>query len=215
MRHGPAGGLHIIFAIFLGLMVTAFIGVGVYTFYPSPREAAQPRLTELLREEQDITSMRSRDSLTSEERARLDDVRTRRRQLEDETQQRRKVWGRTTSIVLIALATLTMTLSLWRPDDLPVISNGLLLGGVFTMIYGVGWIIASDVSAMRFVVLTAALVITLAVGYVRFVRTPPAPPADGTPRGAAAGDLEALAARVDALEARIAAAAHTLRGDRE
>ncbi len=215
MRHGPAGGLHIIFAIFLGLMVTAFIGVGVYTFYPSPREAAQPRLTELLREEQDITSMRSRDSLTSEERARLDDVRTRRRQLEDETQQRRKVWGRTTSIVLIALATLTMTLSLWRPDDLPVISNGLLLGGVFTMIYGVGWIIASDVSAMRFVVLTAALVITLAVGYVRFVRTPPAPPADGTSRGAAAGDLEALAARVDALEARIAAAAHTLRGDRE
>ena len=32
----PAGGLQTIFAIFLGLMVTSFIGVGVYTFYPSP-----------------------------------------------------------------------------------------------------------------------------------------------------------------------------------
>ena len=33
------GGLQTIFGIFLGLMVTAFIGVGVYTFYPSPQAA--------------------------------------------------------------------------------------------------------------------------------------------------------------------------------
>ena len=28
--------LKTLFAIFLGLMVTAFVGVGVYTFYPPP-----------------------------------------------------------------------------------------------------------------------------------------------------------------------------------
>ena len=30
------GGLQVVFAIFLGLMVAAFVGIGVYTFYPSP-----------------------------------------------------------------------------------------------------------------------------------------------------------------------------------
>lgn len=33
---------------------------------------------------------------------------------------------------------LNMAISLVRADQLPVISNGLLLGGVFTMLYGVG-----------------------------------------------------------------------------
>jgi hypothetical protein len=38
------------------------------------------------------------------------------------------------------------------------------------MLYGVGWIIATDTSISRFLVMTVALVITLALGYVRFVR---------------------------------------------
>jgi hypothetical protein len=214
MRHGPSGGLQVIFAIFLGLMVTAFIGVGVYTFYPPPHEETRALMTQLHREEQDITSMRSADSMTPEERTRLDDVRTRRRALEDQTLQRRKVWGRTTSIVLVALATLTMVLSLWRPEHLPVISNGLLLGGVFTMVYGVGWIITSDASGMRFVVLTAALAITLGVGYARFVR-PPRAAAGGEGRAPQPDDIAALASRVDALEARIAAAVSALRDGKE
>ena len=63
-------------------------------------------------------------------------------------------------------ATLAMAVSLVRANQLQVISNGLLLGGVFTMLYGVGWIIATDVSKARFVVMAIALVITLALGYV-------------------------------------------------
>lgn len=53
---------------------------------------------------------------------------------------------------------------------MPVINNGLLLGGVFTMINSVGWIIATNTSIARFTVLTVALGITLTLGYVRFGR---------------------------------------------
>jgi len=68
------------------------------------------------------------------------------------------------------LATLVMAVSLIQAERLPVISNGLLLGGVFTMVYGVGWIVTSDTSVTRFLVMTVALIITLALGYARFVR---------------------------------------------
>jgi hypothetical protein len=107
-------------------------------------------------------------------------------------------------------ATLAMAVSLIRADQLPVISNGLLLGGVFTMLYGVGWIIATDVSKARFVVMAIALVITLLLGYARFVRT--GRPAAGEP-GAGATESEGMAdieLRLRALEESVQEAARVL-----
>ena len=76
--------------------------------------------------------------------------------------------GAADSVVLVAFATLAMAVSLVPAARLPVISNGLLLGGVFTMVYGVGSIIVTDTSMARFAVVTVALAITLVLGYVRF-----------------------------------------------
>ena len=45
-----------------------------------------------------------------------------------------------------------------------MLSNGILLGGLFTMLYGVGWGIASGNSVTRFLVLVAALVVSLPSG---------------------------------------------------
>jgi hypothetical protein len=74
------------------------------------------------------------------------------------------------------------------------------------MIYGVGWIIATDTSTERFLVITAALVITLGLGYVRFVRQ--ARPTAGTT--AAPAHADALEARVQRLEQRLDDAARAL-----
>jgi len=167
----PRGtGLQTIFGFFLGLMVTSFIGVGVYTFYPPPDRAVRDRQMTLNRQQQEIRTSKAPNDLTPEDRARIQDLQRQLDTIQDETQAAGEAWGRRTSIVLIALATMAMAVSLLRAVQLPVISNGLLLGGVFTMVYGVGWIIATDTSTVRFFVMTAALGITLALGYVRFVR---------------------------------------------
>jgi hypothetical protein len=103
-----------------------------------------------------------------------------------------------------------MAVSLVRADQLPVISNGLLLGGLFTMLYGVGRTVVSDTSITRFLVMTAALVITLGLGYVRFVRRAAASPVVA---GAAMPETEGLAdveRRVRDLEERMNDAAHAL-----
>ena len=209
-------GLQIIFSIFLGIMVTAFIGVGVFTFYEPPEMLHEDRMTELYREQEDIQSFKGSEELTEAEKTRLREIQDELREIEDDRQAKREVWGRNTSIILIAFATLVMSISLVRADQLPVISSGLLLGGVFTMIYGVGWIIATGTSIVRFLVMTVALAITLTLGYVRFVRTrqeramPGGPAIAGHAGEIPAGDLGVLADRVTALERRIGAVAKAL-----
>ncbi|MBK7047707.1 MAG: hypothetical protein IPI48_02845 [bacterium] len=182
-------GLQTIFSFFLGLMLTAFIGVGVYTFHPPVKELDR-QIQELDRREQAIRNANPKDELTAADRDEVQQITDSRNQLYDAAQARREAWGRSTSIILIALATLVMAVSLVRADQLPVISNGLLLGGVFTMVYGVGWIVATDTSVSRFVVMTVALAITLGLGYARFVRRRASP---SLPAGSVLPDGEGLA----------------------
>jgi hypothetical protein len=203
-------GLQTIFSFFLGLMVTAFIGVGVYTFYPSPQQQSNDRIRQLRREETAIRANRPLTDITPEERARMQVLTDSINALTDAGRVEIRAWGRTTSVVLIAFATLAMAVSLLRGAQLPVIANGLLLGGVFTMVYGVGWIIATDTSVVRFLVMTAALAITLSLGYARFVRgraNAAAPGPAGPSDGAALNDIDR---RVRDIEARLQSVATAL-----
>jgi hypothetical protein len=205
-----SGGLQIIFAIFLGLMVTAFIGVGVHTFHPSPDPDSNRRTRELRRQEQAAWKARAPDQQTEEDRARIQEITDELDKARDAERAASRAWGRTASILLIAFATLTMAISLVRADQLPVLSNGLLLGGVFTMVHGVGICIATDTSIARFLVMTVALVITIVLGHLRFVRrrAPSTTQSDGpVPGGEALGDLQQ---RISDLEQRLDGAASAL-----
>lgn len=222
-------GLQIIFSVFLGLMVAAFLGVGVYTFYPPPGVELQERLDELRREQEDVGGFQDPAGLTAGDRTRMRALEREVRDLEDRLEAVREVWGRNTSIILITFATIVMAVSLIRADQLPVISSGLLLGGVFTMVYGVGWIIATGTSIARFIVMTVALLITLALGYVRFVRVkrareptagqtagalptpaPGASEADSAPPSVSTGEMGDIRERVRTLEERMDAASAAL-----
>ena len=202
-------GLRTSFSFFLGLMLTAFVGVAVYTFHPPP-EQFDRQLRELGRREQTLRAGKPPNEMTSAERDSIQAIDRQRDKLVEAAAEARKPWGRSTSVILIVFATLAMAVSLVRADELPVIGNGLLLGGLFTMLYGVGWIVVTDTSITRFLVMTAALVITLGLGYVRFVRrgaTPPIAAASATP---ASEGLAQMERRIRNLEERMNDAAHAL-----
>lgn len=201
--------LRTIFAFFLGLMLTAFVGVGVYTFHPPP-DRSDKEIRDLGRKEQALREAHAPNELTSADRDSLQAIERRRNELIDAAAAARIPWTRTTSITLIIVATLSMAASLVGADRLHVISSGLLLGGVFTMLYGVGWIIATDNSVARFVVITIALAITLALAYARFVRGASRTVAGAAPRSSEATEPSALEFRVRALEERVSAAAAVL-----
>lgn len=148
--------------------------------------------------------------LQASDRDRIQELARQRNDLLDAAEKARKPWARSTSIILMVFATLTMVVSLVRAGQLPVISNGLLLGGVFTMLYGVGWVVASDTSVTRFLVMSAGLVITLGLGHVRFVRrsaTSPLAAGSGVQDREGFADIER---RVRDLEERMNEAARAL-----
>ena len=208
---GRGGGLRTIFSFFLGLMLTAFVGIGVYTFHPAPNQF-DGQIRDLGRREQEIRDSRPAGELTAEDREQIQEINRQRNELNEVAVEERKPWALSTSIILIVFSTLALVAALVRSDHLQVISNGLLLGGVFTMLYGVGWIVTTGASITRFLVMTVALVVTMGLGYVRFVHRGKASQATGTGGGeipVAEGFAE-IERRVRDLEGRMNEAAHAL-----
>ena len=142
--------LQIILAFFLGLVVVAFVGIGVNTFYPEP------------------AYVDGRPGYAG--------------------------WQLTTGIILLVCATIILAVSLFLPDALGVLSNGLLLGGVFTMSYAVGITVSTDSSVLRFVVVAVALAVTIAIGWLKFTRRRAAVPAEA---GTVSTDVEERLASVE------------------
>ena len=203
-------GLRTIFSIFLGLMLTVFFGIGVYTFHPPPTEF-EDHIKELNRQEQIIKTTKKASELTVSDRDQLEEIALKRRDLIVDAEEARKPWYLSTSIILIVFSTLTLVISLARAAQFQVVSNGLLLGGVFTMLYGVGWIAFTGTSITRFLVMTAALMVTLVLGYIRFVRKNKISPATEGEQVTGSGDtLGEIERRICDLEERMNNAAKAL-----
>lgn len=204
------GALQTIFSFFLGLMVLAFIAVAVNTFYQSPSDRHQKEMQSI---DQRLAQLEGKQpggsGLSSSDQAELTKLRAQQMDLQNRVQSEMESWSLNTSIILIVYATLVMGVSLIRSEQLRVISNGLLLGGLFSMLYGAGWVIFSGQGVARFVVIVFAFAITIGLGYAKFVRGRKVVPAVA---GAAVlpAELGGLEERVAALEARQAAAAAAL-----
>jgi len=210
--------LQTIFSFFLGLMVLAVVGVGVNTFYPQPTDTNQKAQEAISRKMETFNMKTSNRSLTATEQAEMNKLQDQQNALADKTAEQMKGWTRNTSIILVLFATLVMGISLIRSEQLRVISNGLLLGGLFIMIYGVGWVISSGNSTARFVVVLFALVVALGLGYIKFVRNREAAVAVATSGVSGGGQIDdaavaGLEQRVATLEQRLAAAAGVFSGD--
>lgn len=205
------GALQTIFSFFLGLMVLAFIAVGVNTFYQSPQDRYNKEQTDLSRQMEQLNVKGSPDTLSASDKARFERLQAEMNALQDKISAEMQGWGLNTSIILIVYATIVMSVSLIRSEQLRVISNGLLLGGLFSMLYGAGWVIFSGQGTMRFVVILVAFAITIALGYAKFVRgRAVAAPATSAASAALPADIAQIEARVAALEDRQAAAAAAL-----
>jgi hypothetical protein len=208
------------------VLLVVFVGVGVWTFYQQPDlsdHPAQERLDELMREQERIYRKDAGPTtpLTDADEKRLKDIQEEVEDLQKELEEKRNDWARNTSIILLSFATVLMAVSLLLPDLMRVFSNGFLLGGMFTLIYGTGWSFAGGDSRARFYVVFAALVLSVGFGYLRFIRgrkekaeaaliASTTTPGDTHADTVDPGTVASLAARVTELERRAAAAAAAL-----
>lgn len=205
-----------IYAVFLGGVITAFVAVGLFTFYPQPSTyEAQIIATEQQQAEIYADCKTASCQPTAEQQARDRQLQTEREQLQAAADREMKAWSRVAGVIVIGIATVLLAVSLIKWDRAIVISNGLLLGGLFTMVFGIILTLIGGEGMMRFLVLTAALAITVILGYLRFARVQARPKVSAPATvpgevsqapGAAASDLgevHELAQRVAALESRM------------
>jgi hypothetical protein len=147
--------IRLLYAVLIASAVVAFVGVGIYTFYPSPKA---PTYQTTYPMEKGIDQAAEANSYEHALSAYQDDL---------------KVYQRNVSIVLAVLTPLIVLAGLWLTKRLDIIGEGLALGGVGTSIYAVTMASMADDRILRFVAVTLFLASVIAVVYVKFSEAMP------------------------------------------
>jgi hypothetical protein len=140
--------LKIVFTIFIGVMVALFVGFGIEAFYPAP-----PYPNDL-----GITYAKE---MTEAQQATAQALQT----AYDEAV---KLHNQITSIVVTAVAVIIMFVSMFLEKRNITLTNGLLLGGLFTLIYGSGVGFTAGSAMITFITVGVGLASVIVVGVRRF-----------------------------------------------
>jgi len=154
--------LRYIYTIFLAVLIVTFVGVGIAAFYPSPKSPEYPIETAPIAYEIDKAPTESAE------------MRQKRINYEKESRNFQKVsekYNKDVSTISVAASLLVLILSITLLSKILFISDGLLLGGVFTLMYSIIRGFGTGDEKFRFVVVTIGLVVAIFLGYWRFVRT--------------------------------------------
>ncbi|MDD3156130.1 MAG: hypothetical protein PHP14_01610 [Candidatus Pacebacteria bacterium] len=148
-----------IYNIFLALLIALFVGFGIDSFYISPKYPEYPNkpISFESEKEEDIQKQMEINQEFEEK--------------SKEYREELKQYNKNVSIIVIGISIVILVLSLTLLSKIHIIANGVLLGGVFTTVYGLIRGIMSDSSVFRFIIITIGLVITLVIGYIKFIKS--------------------------------------------
>lgn len=145
--------LSVVYTVFVGFALALFIGLGISTFYPSPEAPTYPEVSETSRSAEDGTLTPAEQQYDREYReySKLD-----------------QEYNRNVSIISIAAAVVFLVISLILSSRGSALAAGFMLGGLFTLLYGIIRGFVSEDSAYTFAAVTVSLVIVLYLGYRHF-----------------------------------------------
>lgn len=146
-----------IYSLFLGVLLSVFIGVGIAAFYNSPTQPEYPIMTAPIKPD-------GTQSTVNIDKQRAYEIRSRDFQKENEQ------YSKNVSVIAIAAAVLLVVVSLLFIEKILILSDGILLGGIFTLIYAIIRGFGNNDEMFRFFVVSIGLLVALFVGYWKFVR---------------------------------------------
>lgn len=151
----------VIYTLILGIVIAFFFGIGVQAFYEAPKAPEYPSFTPYKSAE-----------LNVEQRAEQE---ARDRQYESDMRaydEQRKPYERNVAIILMSLAVVTVVSAFVLAPRIGFLSDGVLLGGLFTVLHSIVRGMMVDDTKFLFVMVTIAVVVVLALGYRRFISHP-------------------------------------------
>lgn len=160
MKKGNDTTLKLLYTILIGIFMAVFVGVGIAAFYPALKYPETP------------TSMKygytepQKDGVVSEE-AKADMEKYDKEQ--KDFQIKSQTYNRNVSILALVFSIIIVVASLTFFKKILLIADGLLLGGVLTLLYSVIRGFGTDDNMFRFIVVSVGLIISLFLGYVKFI----------------------------------------------
>jgi len=131
--------------------------MGIEVFYESPKPPAEPSFY-------GATSMSSKEP--SEEQKAEERKYNEAMKVFNETTM--SDYNRNVSLIVLCCAVIVLAISLIFDKKLGTVADGLLLGGIFTLLYGIGRGIAVDSNKFRFLVASIGLAVTIILGFIKF-----------------------------------------------
>ncbi len=144
----------IIYALVLAAILTFFIGITLNTFYPAPEYPTEQ-----------VTELKNTPTTTAEK-----EVEAANKKIETDYREKEKDWAQVATIVVITAATFLVALGLYLAGRMPIIPNGVLLGGLFSIFMSIVYSMMSESRYLQFGIVTASLLVIVAAGYFKFVR---------------------------------------------
>lgn len=149
--------LQMVYTFFLGILIALFVGVGINTFYTPPVRPIYPA---------ELNTLVGKEP-TAEQQALQVSWENESRQFEEE---KRQPYSRNVSLIAISAAVILLATSILFEKKIKIMSDGVMLGGLFTLLYSIGRGFASQDSKYTFIMVTISLVVVLLLGYHRFVK---------------------------------------------
>lgn len=132
----------VLYSLAIALLVVAFVGFGISAFYPAHEQPTES--TEV-------------SAAVEEERW-------------EAWEQRFSDYNQVVSPIAIGIAMVLLVGSILWLSGLAVIGDGVTLGAVFTLFYGLIRAFMTESEVFRFIAVAIALVVVMALVYLRFVR---------------------------------------------
>ena len=150
--------LKALYAIAIAFLVVAFVGFGISAFYPEPRYPAYPN---------EVVGGTRPENRTPQQKEKIEEF----HQEEKAYRENISTYNLIVASISIGTAVLLLVGSIVWLSRFAVIGDGVTLGAVFTLFYGLIRAFLSNNEQFRFVAVAIGLVIVLALVYWRFVRS--------------------------------------------
>lgn len=153
--------LKLIYTLLLGIFLAVFVGVGISAFYPGPKYPEQP-----ISIKYGSPEMNKDCSMSEDYKKEIEEF----NKIEKSYQKSSNKYNRDVSIISVFASILIVFISLTLFKTILIIADGLLLGGVLTLIYGVMRGFGTEDNMFRFIVVSVGLIVSLVLGYIKFIK---------------------------------------------
>lgn len=154
--------LKFVYTLFIAVLFAALVGFGIAAFYIFPTEPEYPSELKVTRPEERVS-----ESVFNQLKSKQEQYDKDFKSFQEEM----KTYNRNVALIAIVASIITLLISLTLFKKILLIADGLLLGGVLTLIYSIIRGIASGNDKFRFMMVSAGFLIAIVLGYLKLIKT--------------------------------------------